>query len=191
VLLLAARALLAQDSGSGSQESHGSTFGSYQGLNPYVVAADTAYAKRQEGRVGAVASPRRISEAIAAYQTAAEAADNLEAHWKLLRAFYFKGAYTGLDLDARKVVFSKARAASEDVMVILARRAGRLTVAELAATTTKTATQTGSRIRSRRSARRTSAHVPTNPFTATPTRRRCPRSRSGEGTAPRGWVAGR
>jgi hypothetical protein len=133
VLLLAASALLGQDSGSGSQESHGSTFGSYQGLNPYVVAADTAYAKRQEGRVGAVASPRRISEAIAAYQTAAEAADNLEAHWKLLRALYFKGAYTGLDLDSRKVVFSKARAASADVMVILARRAGRFTVPELLA----------------------------------------------------------
>ncbi len=130
-LLLAARALLAQD--GGSQESHASTFGSYQGLNPYVVAADAAYARRQEGRVGAVASPRPISEAIAAYQTAAEAPDNIEARWKLLRAFYFKGVYTGLDLESRKAVFSRARAVSDSAMVILARRAGRLAGPELIA----------------------------------------------------------
>ncbi|MGH9368209.1 MAG: hypothetical protein ACRD3M_11105 [Thermoanaerobaculia bacterium] len=96
----------------------------YVGRNPYVAAADAAYGRRQEGRVGGVASGRLISEAIASYQTAAQAPDNLEARWKLLRAFYFKGAYTGLDADSRRAVFSTARRVSDDAIAILARRAG-------------------------------------------------------------------
>ena len=92
--------------------------------NPYVVAGDRAYSRRQEGRVGAVASPRLIAEAIVAYQTAQEAPDNLEARWKLLRALYFKGVYTGLDEESRRAVFSKARLVSDDAIGILARRAG-------------------------------------------------------------------
>jgi hypothetical protein len=95
------------------------------GQNPYVVAGDRAYSRRQDGRVGAVASPRLIAEAIAAYQTAAEAPDNLEARWKLLRALYFKGVYTGLDEESRRAVFAKGRLVSDDAIGILARRAGR------------------------------------------------------------------
>jgi hypothetical protein len=98
---------------------------SYVSGNPYVAAADAAFARRQEGRVGAVAGNGRISAAIAAYQTAAEAPDNLEARWKLLRAFYFKGVYTGLDADSRKAVFARARRVADDAIAILARRVGR------------------------------------------------------------------
>lgn len=117
--LLAASPLAAQAGlGSDTQEKVDSR-------NPYVAKGDKAYARRQEGRVGAVADGRPIAEAIAAYQTAAEAADNLEARWKLLRAFYFKGVYTGLDPDSRLAVFVRARHVSEDLLAILARKAGR------------------------------------------------------------------
>jgi hypothetical protein len=98
--------------------------------NPYIVAGDRAYSRRQEGRVGDRASPRLIAEAIAAYQTAQEAPDNLEARWKLLRALYFKGVYTGLDAESRRAVFAKGRLVSDDAIGILARRAG-LSAAEL------------------------------------------------------------
>jgi hypothetical protein len=93
--------------------------------NPYVVEGDAAFSRRQEGRVGAVASQRPIAQAIAAYQTASEAPDNLEARWKLLRALYFKGSYTGLDADGRKAVFNQARRVGDDAIAILARRTGR------------------------------------------------------------------
>jgi hypothetical protein len=99
--------------------------------NPYVAAADSAYARRQEGRVGGVADGRRIAEAISKYQTAAEAPDNLEARWKLLRAFYFKGVFTGLDAESRLAVFTRARRVSDGAIAILARRAGRSAGPEL------------------------------------------------------------
>ncbi|MGE5276214.1 MAG: hypothetical protein ACM3SU_04405 [Acidobacteriota bacterium] len=95
------------------------------GANPYLTAGDEAYSRRQEGRAGPVASPRPISEAIAAYQTAAEAPDNLEARWKLLRAYAFKGVYTGLDAESRLAVFLRARRVADDAIGMLARRVGR------------------------------------------------------------------
>jgi hypothetical protein len=122
VALLAAAPLAAQE--GVEPEAHQFPRDSYVGRNPYVVAADAAYARRQEGRVGALADWRRISEAIAAYQTAAEAPDNLEARWKLLRAFYFKGVFTGLDAESRVAVFARARRVSDGAIAILARRAG-------------------------------------------------------------------
>jgi len=95
------------------------------GANPYLAAADAAYSRRQEGRAGPVASQRPISEAIAAYQTAAEAPDNLEARWKLLRAYAFKGVYTGLDPQSRVAVFVRARRVADDAIAVVARRVGR------------------------------------------------------------------
>jgi tetratricopeptide (TPR) repeat protein len=84
---------------------------------------DAHYARRQEGRAGGRADSREILEAIDAYDTAAEAPDNVEARWKLARALYFRGAYTGLDADARRAVFEKARRAGEEGIGILERRA--------------------------------------------------------------------
>ena len=104
----------------------------YVSSNPYVAAGDAAYGRRQEGRVGLAANGRQIAEAISNYQTAAEAPDNLEARWKLLRALYFKGVYVGgLEPDARKAVFVQARRVADDALTILARRAGRKEIAEL------------------------------------------------------------
>jgi tetratricopeptide (TPR) repeat protein len=89
--------------------------------NPLVVQADRLYLRRQDGRVGARASAGPINQAIALYEKATQAPDFVEARWKLVRALYFKGAYTGLDADSRKAVFVKARRVAEDAIGILNR----------------------------------------------------------------------
>lgn len=89
--------------------------------NPLVAEADRMYLRRQEGRVGAVASAGPINQAIALYDKATQAPDLVDARWKLARALYFKGAYTGLDADSRKAVFQKARRVSEEAIGILSR----------------------------------------------------------------------
>jgi len=125
LLLLASASLAAQEQGEPATNPNPFPKDTFSSRNPYVVRGDSAYTRRQEGRNGAVADSRRISEAIAAYQTAAEAPDNLEARWKLARALYFKGEYTGLDPDQKKAVFSQARRFSEDAITILGRRVER------------------------------------------------------------------
>jgi tetratricopeptide (TPR) repeat protein len=87
--------------------------------NPLVAEGDRAYSRRQEGRVGAKASAGPINQAIAAYDEAARDPDFVEARWKLVRALYFKGAYTDLDQDSRKAVFQKAKRAAEEAIGIL------------------------------------------------------------------------
>ena len=87
--------------------------------NPLVAEGDRMYSRRQEGRVGAKASAGPINQAILAYEEASRDPDFIEARWKLVRALYFKGAYTGLDPDSRKAVFQKARRVSEEAIGIL------------------------------------------------------------------------
>jgi hypothetical protein len=130
LLFLAAAALSAQDGVSSEARQYSGDRSDSR--NPYVVRGDEAYGRRQEARSGlVVANPRKISEAIASYQTAAEAPDNLEARWKLLRAFFFKGVYCGLDPASRKAVFEQARRVADGALTILARRAGRVEPADL------------------------------------------------------------
>ncbi len=87
--------------------------------NPLVAEGDRLYARRQDGRVGPKAGVGPINQAIASYEQAARDAEFAEARWKLVRALYFKGAYTGLDQDSRKAVFQKARRVAEDGIAIL------------------------------------------------------------------------
>lgn len=91
--------------------------------NPLIHEADAHYARRQEGRVGALANSREIALAIAGYDTAAQAPDNAEARWKLARALYFQAAYTGQDTDSQRAIYEKARRAGEEAIHILERRA--------------------------------------------------------------------
>ena len=95
------------------------------GVNPFIAEADAHYARRQDGRVGAVANPREIALAVAGYDTAARAPDSAEARWKLARALYFQGAYTGLEDNARLAILEKARRIGEEAIRILERRAAR------------------------------------------------------------------
>ncbi len=90
--------------------------------NPLIVEADAHYGRRQEGRVGAAANPREIAQAVSGYDRAAQAPDSAEARWKLARALYFQGAYTGQDADSQRAIYEKARRVSEEAIGILQRR---------------------------------------------------------------------
>lgn len=116
----AAAAVLAQPSTGPSLPDRTLVPGSMSS-NPLVTEADRMYLRRQEGRIGDLASAGPINQAIALYDKAAQAPDLVDARWKLARALYFKGAYTGLDADSRKAVFQKARRISEDAIGILGR----------------------------------------------------------------------
>ena len=57
---------------------------------------DGWWAKRAEGATGAVAALEPIDHAIAAYrEVLGKAPSSVEARWKLMRALYFRGRYTG------------------------------------------------------------------------------------------------
>jgi hypothetical protein len=90
--------------------------------NPLIVEADAHYGRRQEGRVGAVANPREIALAVGGYDQASQAPDTAEARWKLARALYFQGAYTGQDADSQRAIYEKARRVSEEAVRVLERR---------------------------------------------------------------------
>ncbi len=84
--------------------------------------ADRHYAARAAGRDGALANPREISEAISLYERAAPEVP--EAQWKLARALYFLGSYTGLDEKGQRAVFERARKAGEGSVRSVAARRG-------------------------------------------------------------------
>ncbi len=88
-----------------------------------IADADSHWVRRAEGRVGTLASDREIGEAVAAYERAAQAPDDAEARWKLARALFFQGTYTGLAREARRPIYEKARKAGEEAIGILERRA--------------------------------------------------------------------
>jgi hypothetical protein len=87
------------------------------------VEGDLHYSRRQEGRVGSRASEREIAAAIASYDSATRAPDSAEARWKLARALYFKAAYTGVDSDAQRALYEKARRAADEAIEIVQKRA--------------------------------------------------------------------
>ncbi|HZI66921.1 MAG TPA: hypothetical protein VFF17_10185 [Thermoanaerobaculia bacterium] len=94
------------------------------GPDPVVAAADRAWRRRDEGRVGARASSKRINEAIAGYQKAAESPSHVEARWKLARALFFRAKYTGLAPQSQLANFLEARVAGEEAIALLRGAAG-------------------------------------------------------------------
>jgi tetratricopeptide (TPR) repeat protein len=90
---------------------------------PWISDADSHWARRADGSTGALASGREIGEAVAGYERAALAPDDAEAQWKLARALYFQGTYTGLAREARRPIYERARTAGEEAIGILERRA--------------------------------------------------------------------
>ena len=85
-----------------------------------VAEGDQHYAARAEGHVGGRAKPAHVDAAIAAYQRAVAASPkDLEARWKLLRAYRFKGAYVAATNDDKKKVYAEAKKAGEGALVLL------------------------------------------------------------------------
>ena len=78
---------------------------------------DEDWTKRAEGRP-------RVDAAIAAYEKAiADDPDNLDAHWKLLRAFRFQGAYLAENRDEKKKIYTTAKSAGDKALAAIDRKA--------------------------------------------------------------------
>lgn len=90
---------------------------------PLIADADSHWLRRADGSVGSLAGGREIGEAVAGYERAAQAPEDAEARWKLARALFFQGTYTGLPRDARRTIYERARKAGEEAIGILERRA--------------------------------------------------------------------
>ena len=83
-------------------------------LGAQVADGDRHFAARAEGAQGARAKTGPIDAAIAAYQRAVAAdANDLEAHWKLLRAYRYKGAYVAANAEQKKQIYGAAKSAGE------------------------------------------------------------------------------
>jgi tetratricopeptide (TPR) repeat protein len=87
-----------------------------------VAVGDQHFAARAEGAQGAHAVATQIDAAIAAYQRAIAAnANDLEAHYKLLRAYRYKGAYVARTNDAKKAIYTSAKAAGDAALAVVNR----------------------------------------------------------------------
>src|ERR1043165_4408231 len=85
-----------------------------------VADGDQHWAARAEGHSGGHAKADHINAAIAAYSKAVQANPNdLDARWKLLRAYRFKGAYVAANNDEKKKVYSEAKKAGEEALALL------------------------------------------------------------------------
>ena len=75
-----------------------------------IAAGDQAWARRADGHLGSRASPQPIQSAIDAYSRALNGAPgNLDARWKLLRAYHFKGEFVLRDNGERLELFRQGR----------------------------------------------------------------------------------
>ena len=90
-----------------------------------VADGDRHYAARAEGASGAHAKAEHIDAAIAAYQRAIAAnANDIDAHWKLLRAYRYKGAYVTTNNEQKKQIYGTAKNAGEKAIAVVNARLG-------------------------------------------------------------------
>jgi len=81
---------------------------------------DSAWTRRAEGARGEVAAAGPIAEAVAAYEEALEAEPrNLEAMWKLERALYFQGEFTGMSATDRERIWDRGVKLADRSIAIL------------------------------------------------------------------------
>ena len=94
-------------------------------LTGQVADGDRFYASRAEGASGSHAKKEPIDAAIAAYHRALAANPNdIEAHWKLLRAYRYKGAYVAASADQKKQTYGLAKTAGEKAIAVVNARLG-------------------------------------------------------------------
>ena len=88
-----------------------------------IADGDRHFASRAEGAQGARAKAAPVDAAIAAYQRAVTAnPHDLEAHWKLLRALRYKGAYAAANNEQKKQIYGDAKVAGEKALAAAYRR---------------------------------------------------------------------
>ncbi|MGZ5440902.1 MAG: hypothetical protein ACXW5U_11635 [Thermoanaerobaculia bacterium] len=90
-----------------------------------VADGDRHYASRADAASGARAKAEPIDAAIAAYQRALAADPNdIDAHWKLLRAYRYKGAYVAATSEQKKQIYGVAKVAGEKALAVVKARLG-------------------------------------------------------------------
>lgn len=90
-----------------------------------IARGDAAWTRRAEGQVAGKAASEPIGEAVKAYEAAlALDSSSLEAHWKLMRAFWFQGDYATTGNEPRQAVFARGRDVGERALDLLAVRFG-------------------------------------------------------------------
>jgi tetratricopeptide (TPR) repeat protein len=92
-------------------------------LMAQIPEGDQHWNARAEGSQNGHARPEPINAAIAAYRRAVAAdPNNLEAHWKLLRALRFKGAYVATTNEEKKQIYGEAKQAGEAALALVDRK---------------------------------------------------------------------
>jgi tetratricopeptide (TPR) repeat protein len=90
-----------------------------------VADGDRHYAARAEGATGSRAKAEPIDAAIAAYQRALAAnPHDIDAHWKLLRAYRYKGAYVAANAEQKKQIYGIAKTAGAKALAAVNARLG-------------------------------------------------------------------
>jgi tetratricopeptide (TPR) repeat protein len=83
---------------------------SAQSVADLIAEGDAHYDLRAEGARGGTADPRETEQAIAAYRRAlAKDPRDLHALARLLRAFNFRGAFCGADIESQKRIFDEGK----------------------------------------------------------------------------------
>lgn len=91
-------------------------------LAAQIADGDRHYAGRAEGARGARAQTQPIDAAIAAYKRAIVSnPEDLESHWKLLRAYRYKGAYVAATPDEKKAIYGEAKTAGAKAVAVVER----------------------------------------------------------------------
>jgi tetratricopeptide (TPR) repeat protein len=86
---------------------------------------DASWARRADGQVDARARPEPIDAAISAYEAALLASpQQLEAHWKLQRALWFRADFASADPREERALYERAIAASDRALASVAARVG-------------------------------------------------------------------
>ena len=87
-----------------------------------VSEGDQHWNARAEGHQGGRAKAAQIDAAIAGYQKAVmQDSNNLEAHWKLLRAVRFKGAYVAATTDEKKRIYAIGKNEGQTAIAVINR----------------------------------------------------------------------
>lgn len=82
--------------------------------------ADKHYAERANDASGPHAGPVAINAAIQGYQNELkEHPGNIEAHWKLLRAYRYLGAYVARTNEQKKQIYGNAKVAGEKALNVV------------------------------------------------------------------------
>jgi tetratricopeptide (TPR) repeat protein len=87
-----------------------------------VADGDQHWALRAEGQNAGHAKAAHADAALAAYQRAVAANPNdLDARWKLLRTYRFKGEYVATSNDDKKKIYADAKKAGDDALAVVDR----------------------------------------------------------------------